>query len=388
MSHALAIPVSTSRRRGSCPSLDAPMQTGDGWLARLRIAGGRLTPEQMIAIARLARQYGNGLVEISGRGNLQVRGLSEASSSQFAAGVRDVVTIETGLVVETPPLAGDDFLERADPRELADAIRKLAGPFADRLGPKVTVVVDGAGQITLVHLKADIRLVAADVGHWQVSIGNGTAMTLSVDAALELAIATLQQIAELGVDARATDLPVAPDPAAPITVSSPIGDFTRRNGSAVGIALPFGSAQTDQLIALTKLAASHGVSEMRLAPNHCILVFDAPAAFAAEAGALGFITDPGDPRLRVNACIGSDGCASGHMPARKIADRLVAALPPGQTLHVSGCSKGCAQPRRADVTLVGRDDGYGLVISGTAGDTPRAVLGEDALESALAGARG
>ena len=42
----------------------------------------------------------------------------------------------------------------------------------------------------------------------------------------------------------------------------------------------------------------------------------------------------------------------------------------------------------ADVTLVGRADGYGLVISGTAGDTPRTLLRADQLESAVATRQG
>ncbi|MNY65563.1 hypothetical protein D3C86_2028490 [compost metagenome] len=55
-------------------------------------------------------------------------------------------------------------------------------------------------------------------------------------------------------------------------------------------------------------------------------------------------------------------------------------------LHVAGCAKGCAHPRRAALTLVGRPDGYGLVISGTAGDTPVTVLRADQLEIALGAA--
>jgi precorrin-3B synthase len=35
------------------------------------------------------------------------------------------------------------------------------------------------------------------------------------------------------------------------------------------------------------------------------------------------------------------------------------------------------------LTLVGRPDGYGLVISGMAGDTPVSVLRADQLESAI-----
>ena len=69
-----------------------------------------------------------------------------------------------------------------------------------------------------------------------------------------------------------------------------------------------------------------------------------------------------------------------------MAERLASALPDGTDLHVSGCAKGCAHPRRAGLTLTGRADGYGLVIDGMAGDTPRTVLRADQIESALAAA--
>jgi len=49
-------------------------------------------------------------------------------------------------------------------------------------------------------------------------------------------------------------------------------------------------------------------------------------------------------------------------------------------LHVSGCEKGCARPRKADVTLVGRDGGFDLVRGGKPGDVPaRRGLTADAL---------
>ncbi|NGP18624.1 hypothetical protein [Devosia aurantiaca] len=93
-------------RRGACPTLDAPMQTGDGLLARVRIAGGRVSPSQLAGLARLAMQHGNGLVEVTARGNLQVRGLSEDSSAPFAAAVTELVPVETGLVIDVSPIAG------------------------------------------------------------------------------------------------------------------------------------------------------------------------------------------------------------------------------------------------------------------------------------------
>jgi precorrin-3B synthase len=361
------------------------MQTGDGLLARLRVVDGMLTPAQLGEIARLAALHGNGLVEVTARGNLQVRGLSEASTAPFANAVRAVVEIETGLVVETPPLAGDDPTELADPRPLAATIRALAAPLGERLGPKVTVVVDGMGQLSRAALKADIRLTASAAESWVLALADQKQASLSTDEAAAAVLAILQHLAELGPAARASDL-VPTGPAATQITRPPIGSFTRRAGTASGIALPFGASDSTALIALAALASRHGIGAFRLAPQHALLALDAPPAFAIDAAALGFVTDRADPRLRISACIGSMGCASGQIPARLLAEKLAPALPADRQLHVSGCAKGCAHPRRAALTLVGRDDGYGLVIDGTAGDTPQSVLRPDASESVLAAA--
>ena len=360
------------------------MPTGDGLLARLRVAGGRLTPTELAAIAGLADQHGNGQVEITARGNLQVRGLTAATTPGFAAAVRALVDIEDGLVVETPPLAGEDPGEIADPRALAAAIARLAAPLADQLGPKVTVVVDGLGQVRRTALKADIRLTALASDRWALAIADQMQAELSETAVPAAVAAILQDLAGRGPLARGADL-VAPQRVSYPASVPPIGRLALRAGSATGIALPFGASDAAQLIALAELAERQGISQFRLAPHHALLAMAAPEDFAVEAAALGLITDPADPRLRISACVGSAGCASGHFPARALAEKLAPSLPDGTQLHVSGCAKGCAHPRRAALTLVGRTDGYGLVIAGTAGDTPHAVLRMDD-ESALAAA--
>jgi precorrin-3B synthase len=370
------------QRRGACPTLDAPMQTGDGLLARVRLVGGELPPSALAAIAALAAEHGNGQVEISARGNLQVRGLTPASTAPFADAVRAIVAVEQGLVVETPPLAGDDPTEISDPRPLAAAIRVLAAPLHDQLGPKVTVVVDGRGQITRAGLKADIGLSASAPGRWLLTIADQSQNELSEADAPAAVLAVLRQLAGRGTGARGSDLMPAGKPNT-AGVSATIGLFNRTAGIAVGIALPFGASDSSALIALADLAARHGVVGFRLAPQHTLLAIDPTTGFAASAAEIGFVTDPSDPRIRISACIGSAGCASGHVPARAIAEKLAASLPEGSHLHVSGCTKGCAHPRRAALTLVGRPDGYGLVINGTAGDTPQTVLRADQLESAV-----
>jgi precorrin-3B synthase len=360
------------------------MHTGDGLLARLRVAGGRLTPMQLTAIAALAREHGNGLVEITARGNLQVRGLREQSRAGFARAVLEIVQIERGLIVETPPLASDDPREIDDPRLLAKLIRTMAEAFADRLGPKVTVIVDGNGQIGLGDLKADVRLTAVTSNHWAVSVGDGESETLTDDEALTKAVSVLTRLAALGPHARATDLVGRSVQRGPRPKRAPIGAFALREGSAQGIALPFGSMDAQIIQDLCTAAMAEGVTMFCLAPHHALIAIGASAKFNAQAESMGFITKLADPRLRVSACIGSEGCASGHIPARLLAAQLAPLVHPGTHLHVSGCTKGCAHPRRADTTFVGLSKGLGLVIDGAAGDSPMALLQADQLESALA----
>lgn len=371
-------------RRGACPTLHAPMQTGDGLLARLRIVKACLSPSQLGAIARLARQHGNGLVEVTARGNLQVRGLRAETQEAFANAAEAIVQIEDGLVVDTSPLAGDDPHELADPTPLVQAIRRRAEPLSSRLGPKVSVVVDGGGQISLAALKCDIRLTARGSGQWKFSAGDSDAEMLSENLAVSRTALVLEQLASLGPTARAADL--AYHAARPIYAEAPppIGEFVLRNGRASGIALPFGSATAQTIERLANIATDAGVASFRLAPQHGILAIDGNPAFVAGAMELGLIANWSDPRLRVSACIGSEGCASGHIPSRLVAERLAPKLKADDYLHVSGCAKGCAFPRRAEVTIVGRPDGHGLVIDGKAGDTPQAILRADQLESALA----
>jgi precorrin-3B synthase len=87
----------------------------------------------------------------------------------------------------------------------------------------------------------------------------------------------------------------------------------------------------------------------------------------AEAGALGFVTDPGDPRRKIVACAGAPICASGEIAARAIAPALADAargLPDAAVIHVSGCAKGCAHPAPARIAAVGRDGRCDVFVDG------------------------
>src|SRR4051794_29348776 len=62
-------------RRGWCPGVLTPMPTDDGLLVRLHPPAGALTADQARAVAGAARACGNGHLDVTGRGNLQIRGV-------------------------------------------------------------------------------------------------------------------------------------------------------------------------------------------------------------------------------------------------------------------------------------------------------------------------
>ena len=68
-------------RRGWCPSLFAPMQSGDGLLLRVKPRLGVIPAPEARALADAARRLGNGMLGLTNRGNLQLRGFTEASAA-------------------------------------------------------------------------------------------------------------------------------------------------------------------------------------------------------------------------------------------------------------------------------------------------------------------
>ncbi len=150
----------------------------------------------------------------------------------------------------------------------------------------------------------------------------------------------------------------------------PIGKLASDgNVVAVGLAAPFGRVGAEMLDALT----AAGASEVRVSPWRAVYVpvrSEDRAAALLEAGEQhGFITDPRDPRLAIEACPGAPACRSAHLDTRAAAAAIAKVLPSLDgigTVHVSGCAKGCACSAAADLVLVGDGDRIAIVRNGRA----------------------
>lgn len=401
----MSAPARETMRRGWCPGTVRPMLTGDGLLVRLHPP--RNAPDQLTYIAELARRHGNGQIEVSGRGNLQLRGIrAEAHpalvDALMAAGLVDETEGDgPNRLVLTSPLAGRAADELLDAAALAETVER-AGRSVSGLPAKFSIIVDGGGTLTLDGFAADFRLRAVSTDtiafglpgdHWfgPVAVDEVPALLARLldgfVAASKQSSGRIHRMRDLTPDALsalAISSGLRPMPAAATRPKpSPVGLVSERDDRVAVLAgLPFGRTDADGLRRLGELAGKAGIHEIRLSPwrgfAFCGLPPDAASMLQEALRDEGLILEPDDPRLAVAACAGAPACARGEAPALAdaavLSDAIAPLLAQGLSLHVSGCTKSCAHPGSADLTLLGRDGRYDVIVGGGTSDTAIAHL--------------
>jgi len=404
--------VSVPAVKGWCPSALTPMESGDGHLVRIKPRAATLTTGQVRAIAGAAEVFGNGLIDLTNRGNLQIRGLTPATLDDFSPWVQ-----ESGLASPTPaaeairnvladPLGLDWPGAMLDSHALAQQIAASLESAADlyALPDKVGVLVDGGGPLGLADATTDVMVRASgDACQIQLAGGQSGRQVADTDAApavlriLRLLLDWIEaagpeeadtrrrmkqmvrSVGEDGIfDAAAVEgavVPVADRAAAPpqdLFGFHPLGD----DQGYLGIGAPFGSLQADDLRFLADLADDHGNGALRITPWKAVVLACVPVeSEAAMTGAVerqGLIVGANDGRRWLVACTGAPGCTSGLSPIRADADHFLQGVAYDERMvHLSGCAKGCAHPRPAAWTAVATGPGqFDLIRNGTASDPP------------------
>ena len=360
--------------KGWCPSAHRAMQSGDGLVARIRPRGGRMSAAQAVAIAELAERYGNGMIDLTGRANLQVRGLRAQGHEALVAALAELALVDADAGIETQRniLVAPFWREGDGTQSLAAELERALAERSLGLPAKFGFAVDCGAARLLAQASADIRIEgSADGGLLVRADGapHGRAVTTAdaIDLALSLATWFLasggatggrgRMAAHIASGAKLPDA-LAGD-ALPAPALAPPAPGVNANGALVGIA--FGQMQSATLKFLGECATS-----LRLTPWRMILLEGLHEMPEHD----GLVADAGDPLLRIAACTGAPACEAAHSETRALAASLAPHLPARARLHVSGCAKGCAHPDVADVTLVATADGFDLIRSGTTRDAP------------------
>ncbi|MET9696644.1 precorrin-3B synthase [Streptomyces sp. NPDC006529] len=407
------------RDRGdACPGALRLHAADDGHLARIRIPGGLLTADAAAAVADAADRLGDGHLDLTSRGNAQLRGLGASCGGELAALLTAAgllpaaaATHERVRNIVASPLSGLDRQGRPDVTPWVGALDRLlcaSGPAAALSGRFLFALDDGRGDVS--SLAPDVHVLALKRGMavlWThddtdaVAVGHQDAPR----AALTVARYFLDVVHEAGTKAwRVSELPVEQRPESGellkrlrergISAERAHG-FRRRTGPgprpgpvagldpdhvALSVLAPLGRLTSAQwrLLAATATAAA---GTLRLTPWRGIVVPGVRAATAADTLArladAGLVTAPGDPWENVSACTGRPGCAKALADVRADARAVVARsgaaggpdapvpAAPALPVHWSGCERRCGHPRaRAWVDLVAGPRGYGVTVAG------------------------
>ncbi|WP_139069869.1 precorrin-3B synthase [Tardiphaga robiniae] len=406
--------LATIEAKGWCPGVLRPMLSGDGLIVRVRPQSATLGLDQLAALADAAGRFGNGHIDLTRRANLQIRGVSEETLPQLHE-----VIARFGLLDDNPdgeavrnvmvnPLAGIDPAEVFDVRSIGGELARLLATETSlwALPTKFGFIVDSGGVLGLAEQRGDIRLAAIADGQgaaiaigletrigmeWLGSIVRGAAAAVAVEIGLAfIAVASREQrqrmrdLSDEGLaSVRSAIMPRLDalreqprDADAPLMKRTGLIELGAGR-FAVGIAAPFGRVEAGQIRMLVDAMAADGVKEVRLSPWRTLYaeVSDEQSgqSILAAAASVGLVVDSADPLLQIEACPGTPGCQSTSLDTRGDARWLARLLPRfgfTETVHVSGCAKGCAKSGTSDLVLIGAECRYGLVRNGTAQDTP------------------
>ncbi len=384
--------------------------------------------DQLRAVASVAERYGNGIVELTNRANLQIRGIAvpeqELSISELVEaglGTGERWADDTRNVLVNPS-AGSDPLDLIDVRPIATAIldRLSRDVGFAILSPKFALQIDGGGAMSVADHAHDIWLLAVDTdahgvmfkmglgGPIDYGADNGGTRLIRPPDCLDVVVAAIEEFIETGVRglglthvrqmfetttrdefwrriARRVGRPAVKLASSPVRVHAvavnqpPVGIIAQRTPDlrSVGAVPALGRIDAVGLAAVGEVAEIFGRGTLRLTPWRSFLIPDIEADRVTDALAVlnraGLVCQNDNPLSRLIACAGSSGCASGLADAKGDARRLAGLLVDSklqETVHVSGCSKSCAVPGTADVTLVGVANGlYDLYRRDPAGGT-------------------
>jgi sulfite reductase beta subunit-like hemoprotein len=384
-----------------CPGTLGLHQAEDGWLARVRVPGGRLAAQQLRALAGAAA-LGNGLVDLTSRANVQIRGLpADAGDSLLdllrVAGLLPSLAHDRARNVIASPVAGRHPRARAAIDAIVAALDHgvCAEPALGELPGRFLFAVDDGSGLAL-DQPADVALVARDEESCRLAL-SGWLVTGPIAVADAAAIAVAAAVAFLEEDAvggerawRISELPAGPGAVAR-RLGLALGDVLRRRSLtplgpgrlrqrdgrfAVTALAPLGRLERQGLAGLAAVAP-----ELRLGTGRTVTITDVePAAVAAverDLAALGLVLDPDSGWIGLTACAGLGRCPKARLDVRAAATARARVRGPGVAAeHWAACQRRCGE--RAGQPIAVAADGVGLAVRIEGGERIVASV-EDAL---------
>lgn len=337
-----------------CPGVLRPHQAADGAMVRIRVPGGQTTGAALARLSNLAVGHGSGLLQITSRASVQLRGLPDELPDSLVAAISEAgflpsVDHERVRNIAASPLTGLDGAW-ADLRSMIaalDAALVAADELADLPGRFLFVLDDGRG---------DVRALTFDLGYRAVDPGRGVIMVgaagdqrnvtaaEAVPTLIDYARQFLHDRGDSGAW-RLRDLQASTHPSSgPTPLTTPLGQI----GPHASVAVPLGHLTPQQVGVINRVTAGGPVV---ITPWRG-LVLPGAARHLGELTDVGLIGDDASAWTMISACVGAPWCGNGRIDTRGLTAALVSQESSWPRTHVSGCEHRCGAPTGDHLDLV------------------------------------
>jgi precorrin-3B synthase len=360
----------------ACPGILDLHEARDGLVARIRLPGGYASSARLASVAALTSRFGDGRVDLTARGNVQIRGIQPDAADGMAqraaaAGLMPSLAHDRARNITASPLAGLaghpglrglvralDRAIRGDP-----ALAALPGRFLFSLD-------DGTGHAGLGGCDVGLRL---DSGAAELVVaGRLTGLRGTAAAGIQHAAAAArafldQRRAEPArsdsgdADARVSSARVAglADGGAGVAgavggvLGAAVSDATGRLAlgtvpdadRVVVVAAPLARLTTAQVRLVARMLRPGEVARLAAAGRIVLPLADPAGAALQRLDDAGLVVSDGHELAPVTACAGM-ACGRSFADVRVLAGRV-----PGLgAVHWAGCGRRCGLP--ADATAV------------------------------------
>lgn len=389
------------------------------FMMRLRLPNGIITSEQMRTLGTILQRYGSdGSADITTRQNLQLRGIRIEDVPDIFDRLKHVglTSIQSGMDnvrnITGSPVAGLDADELFDTRELVQQVQDMitnsgeGNPEFTNLPRKFNIAIAGCRDNSVHAEINDIAFVPAykdNTFGFNVLVG-GFFSAKRCEAAIPLnawvepsqvveichAILSVYRDNGLRANRQKSRLmwlidewgiakfreTVAAQLSYPLLEAAPkdeidwekrdhVGVYAQKQQDLnyVGLHVPVGRFQADEMLELARLAEVYGTGEIRLTVEQNVIIInvnnDRLQPLLQEPLLEKFSIDPAPLVRELVSCTGAQFCNFALVETKqqglKIAKELAADLeiPNRVRMHWTGCPNSCGQPQVADIGMMG-----------------------------------
>lgn len=334
-----------------CPGILRLADAADGAIARVRLPGGLISPSALRGLVGAAAELGDPRLEMTSRGNLQVRGLTKAAAADLERVLAELGLLPSRTHERVRNIVASPLAELAPFVRALDAALCLQPHLAELSGRFLFGFDDGSGDIA--GLVPDVLAVVADPANSEVEAVVRSMLAeaetfLAVRAASSVPGAWRWEDLAEGRD-RLAARPARPSPPAPAGLHR-----TADGRQHLAVLVPLGRLTRAQAETVARLAGA----DLRVTPWRSIVipdVTDGEAAISAVAS-VGLGAGSDSHWYGLSCCAGRPGCAKSLADVQ--AEAATAPHEPGVITHWSGCERRCGRPRNTTVDVIATAHGY------------------------------